>query len=252
MRERILTLLFIVCAIVVVAGNVMSVPQDDVRRRRRGFDSRQSQSNRSESAQRQNSQQAKNDTLAITAQPILEDEDIIPDSLLHPRWAIQRTTPITFDDLTQQPADLVRPENMKQTVEYNDTLNRYVFGQKIGGTYVNAPIMMTTEEYMKWSERQLINDYFRSKNEEIVKNQGKEKFDFTDMHFDLGPAEKIFGPGGVRIKTQGTAELKFGATLKNIDNPSLPIRNRKTTNMNFEEKINLNMTGKGGDKVPRT
>ena len=51
------------------------------------------------------------------------------------------------------------------------------------------------------------------------------------MHFDLGPAEKIFGPGGVRIKTQGTAELKFGATLKNIDNPSLPIRNRKTTTM---------------------
>ena len=69
------------------------------------------------------------------------------------------------------------------------------------------------------------------------------------MHFDLGPAEKIFGPGGVRIKTQGTAELKFGATLKNIDNPSLPIRNRKTTTMDFDEKINLNVNGKVGDKV---
>ena len=69
------------------------------------------------------------------------------------------------------------------------------------------------------------------------------------MHFSLGPAEKIFGPGGVRIKTQGTAELKFGATLKNIDNPSLPIRNRKTTTMNFDEKINLNVNGKVGDKV---
>ncbi len=36
---------------------------------------------------------------------------------------------------------------------------------------------------------------------------GKEKFEFTDMHFDLGPAEKIFGPGGIRVKTQGSAEL---------------------------------------------
>ena len=69
------------------------------------------------------------------------------------------------------------------------------------------------------------------------------------MHFDLGPAEKIFGPGGVRITTRGTAELKFGATLKNIDNPSLPIRNRKTTTINFDEKINVNVTGKVGDKV---
>ena len=79
--------------------------------------------------------------------------------------------------------------------------------------------------------------------------QGKEKFSFADMHFDLGPAEKIFGPGGVRIKTQGTAELKLGATLKNIDNPSLPERNRKTTAVDFDEKINLNVTGKVGDKV---
>ena len=69
------------------------------------------------------------------------------------------------------------------------------------------------------------------------------------MHFDLGPAEKIFGPGGVRIKTQGTAELKFGATMKSIDNPSLPIRNRKTTTMDFDEKINLNVNGRVGDKV---
>ena len=69
------------------------------------------------------------------------------------------------------------------------------------------------------------------------------------MHFDLGPAEKIFGPGGVRVTTRGTAELKFGVTMKNIDNPSLPVRNRKTTTMDFDEKINLNVTGKVGDKV---
>ena len=53
----------------------------------------------------------------------------------------------------------------------------------------------------------------------------------------------------MRIKTQGTAELKFGATFKKIDNPSLPIRNRKTTTIDFDEKININVTGKVGDKV---
>ncbi len=177
------------------------------------------------------------------------DEEEIPDSLLHPRWPVQRTTPITFGDLDQGSYDLQRPENMKQTVEYNDTLGMYIIGNKIGGTYVEAPIMMTPEEYRKWSEKRSFSDYYRSKNQEILQTQGKEKFDFTDMHFSLGPAEKIFGPGGVRIKTQGTAELKFGATLKNIDNPSLPIRNRKTTTMDFDEKINLNVNGKVGDKV---
>ena len=177
------------------------------------------------------------------------EEEEIPDSLLHPRWPVQKTTPVELDDLSQGSYDLQRPENMKQTVEYNDTLNRYVIGNKVGGTWVTAPIMMTPEEYRQWSEKRSFADYYRSKNKEILQTEGKEKFDFTNMHFDLGPAEKIFGPGGVRIKTQGTAELKFGATVKSIDNPSLPIRNRNTTSIDFDEKINLNVTGKVGDKV---
>ena len=177
------------------------------------------------------------------------DDEKIPDSLLHPRWKVQRTSPVTYDDLKENSTDLSRPENMRQTVEYNDTLDRYIIGNKIGNTYVTAPIMMTPEEYRKWSEKRSFSDYYRSKNQEILQKKGKEKFDFTDMHFSLGPAEKIFGPGGVRIKTQGTAELKFGGNIKNIDNPSLPIRNRRTTAMDFDEKINLNVNGKVGDKV---
>ncbi|MCD8290477.1 MAG: cell surface protein SprA [Prevotella sp.] len=177
------------------------------------------------------------------------DEDIIPDSLLHPLWKVQRTVPITEEDLNRNATDLTMPDNISQEVEYNDSLNRYYIGSKIGDNYLSTPIVMTPEEYQKWSEKKEIERFFRDKNDEIVKENGKEKFSFSDMHFDLGPADKIFGPGGVRIKTQGTAEIKFGITLKNIDNPSLPIRNRKTTMMDFDEKINISVNGKVGDKV---
>ena len=231
---RIIGILLFLCAIGVMAGNALSVPQDDkTRRNRQQNDDKDKNKNKTE----------------VKEQPILEEEEEIPDSLLHPRWAVQRTVPITEDDLQQGSADLQRPENMSQQVVYNDTLDRYVFGNKIAGTYVYSPIMMTYDEYFKWSEQQAMREFFRSKNQQLAESKGKEKFDFTDMHFDLGPAEKIFGPGGVRIKTQGTAELKFGATFKNIDNPSLPIRNRKTTTMDFDEKINLSVNGKVGDKV---
>ena len=189
------------------------------------------------------------DTLAVKAQPVIENEDSIPDSLLNARWKIQRTLPLTLDDLDRNAADLKSPDNLKQEVEYNDSLDLYVIGSKMSDSYINTPIYMTPAEYRKWSEKKAMQRYFREKNSEIYEAKGKEKFDFTDMHFELGPAEKIFGPGGVRIKTQGTAELKFGATLKSIDNPSLPIRNRKTTTIDFDEKINLNVNGKVGDKV---
>ena len=242
--------LFILLFAISLAGYAISMPyQQDDRSHRQ---TPQSQSQQAKTQGKQNYKNAETEAdkaKKITAQPILENEDSIPDSLLHPRWKVQRTTPITMGDLDQNSVDLKRPDNLKQNVLYNDTLDRYIIGSKIGNSYINAPIMMTPEEYRAWSGKKLMKQYFRSKNDEIFKAQGKDKFDFSDMRFDLGPAEKIFGPGGVRIKTQGTAELKFGATLKSIDNPSLPIRNRKTTTMDFDEKINLSVNGKVGNKV---
>ena len=236
-----------------VIGNAIGLPylQDD-RTRNRNLQSDISRQKKQGTQNRQNTQNSRNGAAAkngITAQPILSDEDSIPDSLLHPRWPVQRTQPITLSDLYQSPLDLQRPDNMKYQVEYNDTLDRYVIGKRLGNTWITAPIMLTPKEYLVWSEMQERNAYYRKQNDEIFKAKGKEKFDFTDMHFDLGPAEKIFGPGGIRVKTQGTAELKFGVKKKNVDNPSLPIRNRKTTMMDFDEKINLNVNGRVGDKV---
>ena len=187
---------------------------------------------------------------APKAQPkIAADDEAIPDSLLHPRWKVKRTAPITAADLDSSALDLRMPDNIKQEVVYNDSLGMYFIGSKIGDSYLNAPLVMTPEEYRRWSERRSMEAFFRKKNAEAVASKGKEKFSFSDMKFDLGPAEKIFGPGGVRIKTQGTAELKLGANFKNIDNPSLPIRNRSTKGFDFDEKINLNLNGKVGDKV---
>ena len=187
--------------------------------------------------------------ISVSAQPFKVEDDTIPDSLLNTRWKIQLTQPYSLSDLYQSPLDLQRPDNMKYDVVYNDTLNRFVIGNRMGNTWLSAPIMLTPEEYNSWTEMNERSAFFRKKNDEIYQAKGKEKFDFSDMHFDLGPAEKIFGPGGIRVRTQGSAELKLGMNKKSIDNPSLPIRNRKTTMMNFDEKINLNVNGKVGDKV---
>lgn len=191
----------------------------------------------------------KSSKISVSAQPFKVEDDTIPDSLLNTRWKIQLTQPYSLSDLYQSPLDLQRPDNMKYDVVFNDTLNRFVIGNRMGNTWLSAPIMLTPEEYNSWTEMNERSAFFRKKNDEIYQAKGKEKFDFSDMHFDLGPAEKIFGPGGIRVRTQGSAELKLGMNKKSIDNPSLPIRNRKTTMMNFDEKINLNVNGKVGDKM---
>ena len=250
MRQRKIYLLFFWLMVSTFSYALVMPYLQDNRPRRKSQNSAQTQ-------QKQQVQQVKNKAqdkdnsskMLVSAQPFKVEDDTIPDSLLNTRWKIQLTQPYSLSDLYQSPLDLQRPDNMKYDVVYNDTLNRFVIGNRMGNTWLSAPIMLTPEEYNSWTELNERSAFFRKKNDEIYQTKGKEKFDFSDMHFDLGPAEKIFGPGGIRVRTQGSAELKLGMNKKSIDNPSLPIRNRKTTMMNFDEKINLNVNGKVGDKV---
>ena len=171
------------------------------------------------------------------------------DTVVKPRYSVKKTSPNNEDDLKSGASDLRDPDNIKQQVEYDEKTGYYLIGSKMSDSYLNVPILMTPEEYRDWRMKESLNAFYRAKNREAFEQDGKDKFDFSDMRFNLGPAEKIFGPGGVQIKTQGTAELKFGAKLKTTDNPSLPERARKTFGFDFDEKVNLNITGKVGDKM---
>ena len=98
--------------IMVSYGLAMPVFQDDPTRRQQQDRNQQRnqqrnqrrQQNRNQATQNGNQngsdQQQRNQN--ITEQPILDNDEEIPDSLLHPRWKIQRTTPITYDDLGQR------------------------------------------------------------------------------------------------------------------------------------------------------
>ena len=116
-------------------------------------------------------------------------------------------------------------------------------------SYLTPPVVMDLDEYMNWSLKQSMRQYYRQRNQELLETHGKNKFDFTDMRFSLGPAEKIFGPGGVQVKTQGSAELKIGGNMKSTENPTLAASRRNSFALDFDMKINLTVNAKVGDKV---
>ena len=174
---------------------------------------------------------------------------LVEDDSLKTRFKVRQTTAQSEDDYSHPSTDLREPENLKTDAFYDEKTGTYRMGTKLGDYFLEAPFYMTEEEYNDWITERSLRAYYRDKNAEEYKTKGKDKFDFTDMQFDLGPASKIFGPGGVRIKTQGSAELKIGANTRFIDNPSLSERNRKVFGFDFDEDINLSVTGQVGDKV---
>lgn len=177
-----------------------------------------------------------------------EDGSTALSDTLAPRYSVKKTVPEQSEDLAEGAVDFPDPDNVKTEVEYDEKQDLYKVVTKIGADKIGVPIYMTPEEYNDWSLRRSMAAYYKSKIDEDFGTE-KKGFNLMDMQFDLGPAEKIFGPGGVRISTQGSAELQMGVTYRNTDNPTQSESTRKTIGFDFDEKINVNINGKVGDKV---
>ena len=166
-----------------------------------------------------------------------------------------QATPTPTEETTAEPDSAIMapmPVNdVKTEVVYDPISGGYIIHTKIGDTEVSTPYLLNESEYKDYSERELMHRYWQQKISEVEHNNEK-KFDITDMKFNIGPADKVFGPGGVQLKLQGSAELLFGFKHQYVDNPSLTRKARNNNIFDFDEKIQVNVNGKVGDKLSFT
>ncbi|MBR3566466.1 MAG: cell surface protein SprA [Paludibacteraceae bacterium] len=163
---------------------------------------------------------------------------------------VKRIKTDTYEDLNQPQnnLDLQDPQNVQTTTEYDPVTGMYVIRTKIGDIDITTPISLNDKEYKAYSEQKLMHNYWQNKIAE-GEHDNERKFDITDMKFNIGPADKVFGPGGVQLKTQGSAELIFAFKHQYVDNPVLTQKSRNNNILDFDEKIQLNVQGKVGEKL---
>ena len=155
----------------------------------------------------------------------------------------------TYEDLDiKYPMNAPNPDNIRSVVDYDPISGLYILRTFVGDIEISTPYAMTEQEYYDYSGKQAMNRYWREKDSTGDTNN-EDKFSITDMKFNIGPADKLFGPGGVQIKTQGSAELLFGISHRKIENPSISERQRKSTTPDFNQKIQLNVNAKVGTRI---
>ena len=166
------------------------------------------------------------------------------------RYPVAKTSPEEYEDIiAKPPADLRNPENVQTTIDYDIKTGTYVVRTKLGDMEIGSPMTLTPEEFQDYTFQQSLRSYFRQKNEEEYQNAMGNKFNLTDMQFDIGAADRLFGPGGIRVRTQGSAEISMGLKTNKNNDPSLPERSRKRTYFNFDESVQLNVQASVGTKV---
>ena len=164
---------------------------------------------------------------------------------------VRPTLPRDYGDFEgrEYAADLSTPENIKTEVVYDPEIGMYVVRTRLGESDLVTPYLMTPEQYNKVANHEEMWNYFRSKNSEIFEQKEKQPFNILDMNFALGPLEKVFGPGGVRLTTSGSAQISKGVKSNKTDNPAISLRSRRKTYFDFDQKIQAPINASVGDKM---
>ena len=172
------------------------------------------------------------------------------DSIMMP-FPVQQTVPATYEDLMEDQfaADLSTPSNITTVAEFDPVTGFYVIRTNLGDTEITTPFMLSKKQYDNWQLRKSLQEYYQEKNQELKDNKQKEPFNIFDMNFAYGPLEKIFGPGGVSLKTQGSVQIRMGMKSNKTDNPSLALDSRRKTFFDFEQKIQANIGASVGDRL---
>lgn len=175
-----------------------------------------------------------------------------PPPKLDLHYNVKPTIPLNYNDIQENEeyaADLKTPSNITSEVEFDPETGCYVIHTKLGDHDIVTPYIMSSDEYSNADFRRSMMEYYRQKNAESAQEKEQNPFNFLDMQFGMGPLEKVFGPGGLQLKTNGSVVINMGVKTNFTDNPALSISQRRKSYFNFEQKIQANITASVGDKM---
>lgn len=139
------------------------------------------------------------------------------------------------------------PSNFNYGVVYDPILGQYIVQQTIGDSIEFRPSStFSLDEFLDYDMTGNLTEFWddlRTEDDEANRAFAPK------LEIDSELFEMLFGTNEIEIIPQGTAEITFGINSSNTENPRLPENQRRITTFDFDQRIQLNITGKIGDKI---
>ena len=144
---------------------------------------------------------------------------------------------------------LLKDPSLKTEFLLDSARRMTIYERFANGLIYRAPETLPFSDYSELQDRRVNIGLLRSY---AAKSEGKSEVTGRGLlpKLDLGSGlDRLFGGNGVDFKPNGYVLLDFGVLGQNIDNPAIPIQQRKTVNFIFNEQAAINFNGKIGDKM---
>jgi cell surface protein SprA len=140
------------------------------------------------------------------------------------------------------------PPNLVRTFEYNAATNQYIMYEKVGNYLYRVPRYLTFSEYLEIIQREDKRLYFKQLADNYAYQSQQEGF-IPSINVRSHTFEQIFGSSNITIRPQGSAEMIMAGQINSNQNPLFNTRQRSQFNFNFDQHIQMNVTGSIGDKL---
>ena len=140
------------------------------------------------------------------------------------------------------------PPNLVRTIEYDAASNQYVLYERVGDMLYRPPQYLTFAQYLQLKERQNERDYFKQLADNYAYQSQQPGF-IPQIKVRSETFDRIFGSDNIDIKAQGSANATFAGQINKNENPLFNAQQRDQFNFNFDQQIQLNVTGTIGNQL---
>lgn len=149
---------------------------------------------------------------------------------------------------TYAPVTLDAPSNIEREVVYDTESQRYIIREKLGTKMFRPPIYMTLEEYKDYEFKRMQKNYWEELAEKSAMEERKRRL-IPIIEINSPTFQKIFGGNTIEIIPRGSANIRLSGQKNTNDNPMFNEIQRKQWGFDFDQNIDLNLSGKIGERV---
>ena len=152
-------------------------------------------------------------------------------------------------ETNESPIHLKEPDNFTHEVIYDPVTNQYTFKHKVGDFEYTTPTTMSQQEYYDYKNRQGVRDYWKERRKQNARSANDPNSIIPPIYIGGEAFDLIFGSNTIDIRPQGSVDLTFGIKHNYRGDPAMSERQKRNTNFDFDQDIQLNVIAKIGDKI---
>ncbi len=156
--------------------------------------------------------------------------------------------------LTQaQKLPALSPFGIDEVYQYDPVNNRYELLPSVSGKVVGYPRYLSFTQYYEALRAQMIKSNYQTKTDALSKVNDT----VADAREDLLPTyyvnsaffESIFGGNTITVDASGGFSLDLGALSQKSENPSVSVRNQRSTVLDIDQQFDLNVDAQVGERL---